>query len=92
MPLELPEELERYVSAAVENGEFASREELIADAVRLHRDYAAKLQSLRDDLQVAIDELDRGEGYEFRNEQELHEFFEEIAREGRKSLAERKAS
>lgn len=83
MHLELPEELERYVSTAVESGEFASREELIVDAVRRHRERAERLKTLRAEIQKGIDELDRGEVYELHGDEELHEFFEEIKREAR---------
>ncbi|MGC1274078.1 MAG: hypothetical protein WBC44_10255 [Planctomycetaceae bacterium] len=89
MHLELPEELERYISAVVENGEFTSREELLADALRLHRDRAAKLNTLRNELQLAMDELDRGEGITINNDEEHREYWAAMRRQ---VLEEREAS
>ena len=91
MQVELPAELESYLRDAVARGDFASREELLADAVRLHRDYVDKLRALRADLQVAVDALDRGEGYDIRTEEEHHAFFREIDREGREMLGKNAA-
>lgn len=88
MQLALPVELLRYLDDAVARGEFASHEELIVDAVRRHREYAAKLQNLRDDLQLAIDELDRGEGITISNEEEHRKYWAAIRR---KVLEEREA-
>lgn len=86
MPFELPEELERYISTAVENGDFASREELVSDALRLHRERAERLRTLRAEVQKGIDELDRGDAYEIRGDEELRAFFNEIDREGKEML------
>jgi Arc/MetJ-type ribon-helix-helix transcriptional regulator len=81
MPLEPPEELERYLDDAVAKGDFESREALLAEAVRLHRDRAAKLKWLRDEIQKGIDEIDRGEYITINNEEEHREYWAAIRRQ-----------
>ena len=44
-----------------------------------------KLEALRKDLQVGIDQLEAGEGTEY-TEETLTEFFDEIMRDGRRDL------
>ena len=86
MSINLPDELQRYLDDAVARGEFASREELLTDAVRLHRERAERIKALRAEIQKGIDELDRGEVHEIHGDEELRAFFDEIDREGKEML------
>jgi putative addiction module CopG family antidote len=88
MQIELPHELERYLSDSIASGDFTSRQELLIDAVRLHRERTEKLRTLRADLQFGVDALNRGEGHTLRTPAERRAFFEEIEREGRVGLDE----
>ena len=78
MNVDLPSELESYLRDSVARGEFASEGELLADALRLHRERAGRLRDLRRDIAEAIDSLDRGEGRVIANEDEHRAFFAEI--------------
>lgn len=45
-----------------------------------------KLEHLRSEIQVGIDQLERGEAIELNGEEELQTFFDEIKSSGRKRL------
>ena len=83
MNVDLPADVEGYLRDAVASGQFTSEEELLAEAVRMHRERASRLRSLKADLDAAIDSLDRGEGRVVRDEEEHRAFFAEIERRGR---------
>jgi hypothetical protein len=56
-----PPELEQYVQQKLANGEFRDREEFAVEAARLYRELEIRHQQLKDDIQAAIEESDRGE-------------------------------
>jgi len=56
----LPPDLEAFVEQKISSGQFSSRDELTAEAVRLLRDLEVKRQQLKSDVQAAIDEADQG--------------------------------
>jgi antitoxin ParD1/3/4 len=58
----LPDALKRYVEACVEAGEYASPSDYVRALIRKDREHQAALSALRADLQVGVDQLDRGEG------------------------------
>jgi Arc/MetJ-type ribon-helix-helix transcriptional regulator len=84
--LELPADLEDYLRETVATGEFASEEAILADALRLHRERAVRLRSLRLDLREAVDSLDRGEGRLVATLEDGKAFLEELERRGRERL------
>ena len=55
-----PPDIEAYVQQKIASGQFRSRDELAAEAVRLYRDLEAKHQRLKSDIQAAIDEANQG--------------------------------
>lgn len=57
MQLELSKALEQTINSAMLSGKFKSPEECIAEGIK-----ALKLQWLNEELQIGIDELDRGDG------------------------------
>jgi antitoxin ParD1/3/4 len=63
MIIQLSEEREQIVRSLVEEGRFASEEEVIGEALRLlqERDEQAKLAELRREIAVGIEQADRGE-------------------------------
>ena len=69
MNVSLTPELESLVHSKVSTGLYNSASEVIRDALRLlaerDQDREAKLQQLRADLQVGIDQIARGEGRPF---------------------------
>ncbi|MGI0495442.1 type II toxin-antitoxin system ParD family antitoxin [Alkalinema pantanalense CENA528] len=65
MNVSLTAELEQYVQSKVDSGLYQSASEVIREGLRLLKDKDSlqemKLNALRQDLQQAIDQADRGE-------------------------------
>ena len=61
MTVEIPPELEQYVQQEIAGGQYRSERELILDAVRVLRELKSRHESLRQDVQLAITQSDRGE-------------------------------
>ena len=55
-----PPDIEAYVQQKIASGQFQSRDELAAVAIRLYRDLEARHAQLRSDVQAGIDEADQG--------------------------------
>ena len=71
--IQLPDELSQFVNKSVQAGEYPSADELFINVLSIYKDQVeerlsesdqAKLESLRRDIQVGIDQLYRGEGTE----------------------------
>lgn len=56
----LPPDLEAYVQQKIASGEFGSRDELAAEALRIYRELEARQAKLKADVQLAIEESNRG--------------------------------
>ena len=82
----LPADLQQFVQEELAAGRYQSPAEVISDGLRLLRDRERRLNELRVELQVGIDELERGEAIVIRDEQELKAFFEDIKVRGRERL------
>ena len=80
MTVEIPQELEQYVQQELAKGEYQSEDELILDAVRVLRELKTRHETLRQDVQTAIAQSDRGESEPLD--------IDAIKVEGRKRLAE----
>lgn len=61
MEISVPEELKSFVERGVASGRFRSEDEAICEGLNLLRSRERQLEALRADLQVGIDQLDRGE-------------------------------
>jgi antitoxin ParD1/3/4 len=65
MNVSLTPELERWVSEKVGEGRYRSASEVVREGLRLllekEEEHAARIEALRRDIQVGLDELDRGE-------------------------------
>lgn len=83
----IPAEFRPFVSDAVASGRYRSEEELIAAALRLLEDRDRRLTALREDIQIGIDELDRGEGIDLSEPSVRQKFFDDIKARGRLRLA-----
>jgi putative addiction module CopG family antidote len=83
----LPADVEQFLHQAVAEGKFSSEQEAVAAAVRLLRDSAARCQRLRRDIGEALAGVDRGEGVEIQNDEELAKFFDELEAETRAAAA-----
>ena len=72
-----PPDIEQFVQETLQTGEYASEDDVVFAAVRALREIKLKHQSLRNDVQFAIDELERGRGERW----DLDELKAELARE-----------
>jgi len=86
MNVSLTPELEEYVSGKVQSGLYHSASEVIREGLRLLKQkdevHRGRLEELRREIQVGIDQADRGEVSAFNNET-----LKEIKAQGRKRLA-----
>ena len=71
--IQLPDELNQFVNKSVQAGDFHNADEFFISVVSMYKDQVEeglgeaeqkKLESLRRDIQVGVDQLDRGEGSE----------------------------
>ena len=87
MNVSLTPELEELVAQKVKSGLYNSASEVVREGLRLiveqDRLREIKLEELRKDIQVGLDQLDRGEGRTYSSAREL---IDEIKAEGHASL------
>jgi antitoxin ParD1/3/4 len=91
MNVSLTPELEQYVNKRVQSGLYHSASEVVREGLRLLKEkdevHQRKLEQLRGEIQIGIDQADRGQVSDF-NKTTL----KEIKSEGRKRLsADRKS-
>jgi antitoxin ParD1/3/4 len=60
--ISLPEALKEFALKRVEEGAYSNPSDYVRTLIRADRERQQKLEALRRDLQVGLDELDRGEG------------------------------
>jgi putative addiction module CopG family antidote len=86
MQISLPPEIEELVKKKLKNGEYRSADELVTEALRLLSKLdERKISSIRKDLALAIDQMDRGD-YSDYDEHTIDQLFEEISAEGKNRL------
>lgn len=82
----IPSEFLPFVSSAVASGKYRSESELIAAALRLLEERERKPDSLRADLQVAVDEIERRDSILLADAASQQAFFDSIKARGRERL------
>ena len=91
MNVSLTPHLEEYVKAKVESGLYNSSSEVVREALRLmgERDRLRdiRVDELRKEIRIGIDQADRGEFVEL-DSRGLKGFFDDIRAEGRQMLEE----
>ena len=83
MHISLTPELENRVKSRVESGLYNNASEVIREALRFmdtHEDWIheIKVARLRDQLNLGIDKLYRGEGFKIASKQALDQMFDDI--------------
>jgi Arc/MetJ-type ribon-helix-helix transcriptional regulator len=73
-----PPELERFVEEQVASGNYQSEQDLVVSAVRVLRDVQARQREFYEDVQLGMEQLERGEYTEY-DEAGLRRLFEELA-------------
>jgi antitoxin ParD1/3/4 len=85
MDVLLTQELEQFVVEQVKTGFYHSPSEVIAQSLRLLREHEQlnkiKRDQLRQDVQLAIDQIQRGEGQLYYSAEELADEIKKSARE-----------
>lgn len=61
MAITISKELQAFVSRGIASGRFRSEDEAVHEALKLLRDREDKLEALRADLPVGVDELNLGQ-------------------------------
>ena len=56
-----PPDIEQFVQQELASQEYQSRDDVVLDALRVLRELKTRHQELRDDVQAAIAQADRGE-------------------------------
>jgi antitoxin ParD1/3/4 len=83
----LPPDLAAFVQASVAAGTYDSPEAVVVAGVRLLQERQQKYDEyVRREVQKGLDELERGEYIELKNDEEIDAFFEDIRRRGLERL------
>lgn len=83
MSVTIPAEFEVFVERAVASGRYRPEDEVLANALRLLSERERRWQSLRDDVQAGVDDIESGDVAPLD--------VEDIKQRGRERLAERNA-
>ena len=93
MHVSLTPHLEELVRDKVKSGLYNSSSEVVREALRLMEDRdrvrEMRLEDLRKEIQIGIDQADRGESTEYTTET-LHEPFDDIRARGKERLEARR--
>lgn len=93
MNISLTPQLERLVQKKVKSGDYLSASEVVREALRLLQERDAirefRLAELRKEIQVGLDQLERGEGTTF-DASGLKKYMDDLKERGRRRLAKRK--
>ncbi len=93
MHVSLTPHLEELVRDKVKSGLYNSASEVVREALRLMEDRdrirELRLEDLRKEIQIGIDQLERGESTEYTTET-LNELFDDIKARGRARLEARR--
>ncbi len=84
MTVEIPLNYQAFVKTIIDLGQFQTEEQVVGEALRLLAERDQRLAEFRREVQIGLDQLDRGEYTEY-DEESLKEFFEQIKAEGRQS-------
>ena len=74
----IPDEFAEYVDREVASGKFRSDSEVVAEGLRLLQERERRRDALLSDLQVGIDQFDRGEYVEVKTQDDQDALFEDI--------------
>ena len=77
----IPPELESFVQQQLASGEYRSAEEVIGAGLRVLQELKHRQEDFRKEVQIGVDQLDRGEGI-LLDQAGLRQFFDEIQQRG----------
>ena len=82
----LPPELGQFVEQQLALGKYQTEQELVVNAVRVLREVEIQQRQFHNDIQLGIDQLDRGQVNEYSLEQ-LRERFEQLKDRAQRRIA-----
>ena len=82
MTIAIPSDLDLFVQQQLASGEYRSQEEVVVAGLQVLRELKDRQADFRRDVQMGVEELDRGEGIKLTAE-ELRAFFDDIQTCGR---------
>lgn len=82
MNVSLTKELEKYIASRVKTGMFGSASEVVSEALRLLRERDARIEYLRREIDIGLEDLRQGRVVEIDDK-----MAEQIKTEGRRRLA-----
>ena len=80
MTVEIPLNYQAFVKTVIDHGQFQTEEQVVGEALRLLAERNRRVEEFRREVQVGLDQLERGEYTEYDDES-LKEFFEQIKAE-----------
>lgn len=92
MNISLPPALEKFIQDKIGSGCYSTASEVVRDGLRLlqeqERFRQMRLEELRREVQIGIDEIERGEGITYDS---IEDFIEDVKKHGRERQAVRRA-
>ena len=89
--INLTERLDRFIERRVASGRYGNASEVVREGLRLmenrEREEQAKLDWLRGAVKESLDQIDRGEGKEFRSTRDLARHIRHLGEEASAELA-----
>jgi antitoxin ParD1/3/4 len=82
MTLTIPPEFEPFVQQQITQGEYQSAEAVVNDGLRILQELKRREAEFRQEVQLGVDQLDRGEGMRLDREG-LRQFFDGLQQRGR---------
>jgi Arc/MetJ-type ribon-helix-helix transcriptional regulator len=83
-----PPDLRDFVAQKIASGEFKSADEFAVIAAKVYREMDQRHRELKQSVMQGIRDIESGNCVVLNGDDELHEFFEALKREGRKRLEE----
>ena len=88
--INLTDHLDRFIEAEVNSGRYGNASEVVREGLRLierrKQEERAKLKWLRGAVKEGLDQIDRGEGLEFRSIDELDRQIDQLGKEASAEL------
>lgn len=81
MTLTIPSEFEQFVQQQLAGGEYRSAEEVVNDGLRVLQELKRRQAEFRQDVQIGVEQLDRGEGIRL-DRAGLRRYFDELQQRG----------
>lgn len=76
MNVSLTPELEEFVNEQIKSGQYKSASEVVREGLRLVQLRGEKIAALRQEIQIGLDDIERGDYVEYTSVEELFEDIE----------------